>query len=82
MTLALSALVALVLTGAQENPPKKEEPTSAAERLSGRLPSEPAFHLGRAAAQGLVYFIDLNSGLWITRLGKPVFSGSLPAPPR
>jgi hypothetical protein len=33
MTLALSALVTLVITGAQENPPKKEEPTSTAETV-------------------------------------------------
>jgi hypothetical protein len=26
--------------------------------------------------QGLIYFNDINSGLWITRLGKPKMSGS------
>ncbi len=47
----------------------------------GFRPNLP-FTWGAQPHKGLVYFIDLNSGLWITRLGKPVFSGSLPAPPR
>jgi hypothetical protein len=46
----------------------------------GFRPNLP-FTWGAQPHKGLVYFIDLNSGLWITRLGKPVFSGSLPAPP-
>jgi hypothetical protein len=47
----------------------------------GYRPNLP-FTWGAQPYEGLAYFIDLNSGLWITRLGKPVFSGSLPAPPR
>ncbi len=47
----------------------------------GFRPNLP-FTWGAQPHKGLAYFIDLNSGLWITRLGKPVFSGSLPAPPR
>jgi plastocyanin len=47
----------------------------------GFRPNIP-FTWGAQPHKGLAYFIDLNSGLWITRLGKPVFSGSLPAPAR
>ncbi len=47
----------------------------------GFRPNLP-FTWGAQPHKGLAYFIDLNSGLWITRLGKPVYSGSLPAPPR
>jgi hypothetical protein len=47
----------------------------------GYRPNLP-FTWGAQPYKGLTYFIDLNSGLWITRLGKPVFSGSLPAPPK
>ncbi len=38
--------------------------------------------LGAQPHKGLTYFIDFNSGLWITRLGKPAYSGSFLAPPR
>jgi hypothetical protein len=47
----------------------------------GFRPNLP-FTWGAQPHKGLAYFIDLNSGLWITRLGKPVYSGSLPSPPR
>lgn len=47
----------------------------------GFRPNIP-FTWGAQPHRGLAYFVDLNSGLWITRLGKPVFSGSLPSPPR
>jgi hypothetical protein len=31
---------------------------------------------GAQPANGMVYFIDINSGLWIVKLGKPRFQGS------
>jgi hypothetical protein len=52
--------------------------TASADGFRPNLP----FTWGAQPHKGLVYFIDLNSGLWIARLGKPVFSGSMPAPPR
>jgi hypothetical protein len=30
---------------------------------------------------GLIYINDIDSGLWIAKLGKPVFKGSTTAPP-
>jgi len=47
----------------------------------GFRPNIP-FTWGAQPYKGLAYFIDLNSGLWITRLGKSVYSGSLPSPAR
>lgn len=52
--------------------------TGSADGFRPNLP----FTWGAQPYKGLAYFIDLNSGLWITRLGKPVYSGSLPSPPR
>jgi hypothetical protein len=35
---------------------------------------------GAQPANGLIFFNDINSGLWIARLGKPIFKGSTTAP--
>ncbi len=39
------------------------------------------FSWGAQPANGLIYFNDINSGIWITKLGKPRFKGSTTAPP-
>jgi len=39
------------------------------------------FSWGAQPAHGLIYFNDINSGIWITRLGRPRFKGSTTAPP-
>jgi hypothetical protein len=39
------------------------------------------FAWGAQPANGLIYFNDINSGIWITKLGKPKFQGSTTAPP-
>jgi plastocyanin len=39
------------------------------------------FSWGAQPANGLIYFNDINSGIWITRLGGPRFKGSTTAPP-
>ena len=39
------------------------------------------FSWGAQPANGLIYFNDINSGIWITRLGRPRFKGSTTAPP-
>ena len=39
-----------------------------------------AFAWGAQPYNGLIFFNDINSGLWIARLGKPVFKGSTTAP--
>lgn len=36
---------------------------------------------GAQPADGLIYYNDINSGVWIARLGKPKFKGSTTAPP-
>ncbi len=38
------------------------------------------FTWGAQPAKGMVYFIDINSGLWIVKLGKPCFQGSTSTP--
>jgi hypothetical protein len=38
------------------------------------------FTWGAQPHNGMVYFIDINSGLWIVKLGKPVFQGSTSSP--
>ncbi|HKS27009.1 MAG TPA: Ig-like domain-containing protein [Pyrinomonadaceae bacterium] len=38
------------------------------------------FTWGAQPHKGMVYFIDINSGLWIVRLGKPRFEGSTTTP--
>ncbi len=39
------------------------------------------FAWGAQPANGLIYFNDINSGIWITKLGKPKFQGYTTAPP-
>lgn len=39
------------------------------------------FAWGAQPSNGLIYFNDINSGIWITKLGKPKFQGSTTAPP-
>ena len=36
---------------------------------------------GAQPANGLIFFNDINSGIWITKLGKPKYKGSTTAPP-
>lgn len=36
---------------------------------------------GAQPAGGLIYYNDINTGVWIARLGKPKFKGSTTAPP-
>ena len=36
---------------------------------------------GAQPAGGLIYFNDINTGIWIARLGKPKYKGSTSAPP-
>jgi plastocyanin len=36
---------------------------------------------GAQPANGLIYYNDINSGIWIAKLGKPKFKGSTTAPP-
>jgi hypothetical protein len=38
------------------------------------------FAWGAQPHNGLIYFNDINSGLWIVKLGKPTFKGSTTAP--
>jgi hypothetical protein len=38
------------------------------------------FTWGAQPHDGLIYFNDINSGLWIVKLGKPTFKGSTTAP--
>ncbi len=38
------------------------------------------FAWGAQPHKGLIYFNDMNSGIWIARLGKPRFQGSATAP--
>ena len=38
------------------------------------------FTWGAQPHNGLIYFNDINSGLWIVKLGKPTFKGSTTAP--
>ena len=38
------------------------------------------FTWGAQPANGLVFFNDINSGIWIVKLGKPKFQGSTTAP--
>lgn len=38
------------------------------------------FTWGAQPHNGMVYFIDINSGLWIVKLGKPRFQGSTSTP--
>lgn len=38
------------------------------------------FTWGAQPHKGMVYFVDMHSGLWIVRLGKPRFEGSTTAP--
>src|ERR1700722_8389026 len=47
---------------------------------AGYRPNMP-FSWGAQPANGLIYFNDINSGIWITRLGGPRFKGSTTAPP-
>lgn len=39
------------------------------------------FTWGAQPANGLIYFNDINTGIWIVKLGKPKFPGSTTAPP-
>ncbi len=39
------------------------------------------FAWGAQPHNGLIFFNDINSGLWITKLGAPKFKGSTTAPP-
>jgi plastocyanin len=36
---------------------------------------------GAQPANGLIFYNDINSGIWIAKLGKPKFKGSATAPP-
>jgi hypothetical protein len=47
----------------------------------GYRPNVP-FAWGAQPHDGLIFFVDMNSGLWITRLGAPREHGSATAPPR
>jgi hypothetical protein len=38
------------------------------------------FTWGAQPHNGMVYFVDVNSGLWIVKLGKPLFQGSTSSP--
>ncbi|HZS99725.1 MAG TPA: hypothetical protein VFA40_23250, partial [Terriglobales bacterium] len=38
------------------------------------------FAWGAQPHNGLIYFNDINSGLWIVKLGQPTFKGSTTAP--
>jgi plastocyanin len=51
-------------------------------------PGDPAgyranlpFTWGGQPANGLIFFNDINTGIWIVKLGKPKFQGSTTAPP-
>ncbi|MGA7626491.1 MAG: Ig-like domain-containing protein [Candidatus Acidiferrales bacterium] len=51
-------------------------------------PADPAgyrsnlpFTWGGQPANGLIFFNDINTGIWIVKLGKPKFQGSTTAPP-
>jgi plastocyanin len=39
------------------------------------------FSWGAQPANGLIYYNDINTGIWIAKLGKPRFKGSTSAPP-
>lgn len=47
--------------------------------VSGYRPNLP-FTWGAQPHNGLIYFNDINSGLWIMKLGRPLFKGSTTAP--
>jgi hypothetical protein len=47
---------------------------------AGYRPNMP-FSWGAQPANGVIYFNDINTGIWITRLGGPRFKGSTTAPP-
>jgi plastocyanin len=46
----------------------------------GYRPNLP-FGWGAQPANGLIFYNDIHSGIWITKLGKPRFKGSTTAPP-
>lgn len=39
------------------------------------------FTWGAQPANSLIFFNDINSGIWIVKLGKPKFQGSTTVPP-
>ena len=47
---------------------------------NGFRPNLP-FGWGAQPVKDLIYFNDVNSGIWIAKLGKPKFKGSTTAPP-
>jgi len=47
---------------------------------AGYRPNLP-FSWGAQPANGLIFVNDINSGIWIVKLGKPLFKGSTTAPP-
>jgi hypothetical protein len=56
--------------------------------IASFFPGDPAgyranlpFTWGAQPANGLIFFNDINSGIWIVKLGKPKFQGSTTAPP-
>jgi hypothetical protein len=46
----------------------------------GYRPNLP-FAWGAQPANGLIFYNDINSGIWIARLGKPRYKGATSAPP-
>jgi plastocyanin len=46
----------------------------------GYRPNLP-FTWGAQPANGLIYFNDIHTGIWIAKLGKPVYKGSRTEPP-
>jgi plastocyanin len=48
--------------------------------LNGYRPNLP-FTWGAQPANGMIFFNDINSGIWIVKLGAPKFQGSTTAPP-
>ena len=62
--------------------------TSKGREIASFFPGDPAgyranlpFTWGAQPANGLIFFNDINSGIWIVKLGKPKFQGSTTAPP-
>jgi len=56
--------------------------------IASFFPGDPAgyranlpFTWGAQPANGLIFFNDINSGIWIVKLGEPKFQGSTTAPP-
>jgi plastocyanin len=47
---------------------------------NGFRPNLP-FAWGAQPANGLIFYNDINSGIWIAKLGKPRFKGATTAPP-